>query len=212
MSGTHPSENNPRDPGQHQGPPDAPDFVPGGEAAPGEPADQSGPGRRQGDPDTSAGYSDNRQGDPNAATHAGTTPQGDPNLPPGYPPAGAVPPPSAGFMPPGQEAPKGRSLGRRLISVVVAVIVALAVGFLVRSGIFDTKMAAGDCLQQTGADSVKVVGCDSADAQYTILGVKENLSKVAAQAGACNDWPDTTSIYWEGRNTASGTIYCLQKR
>ena len=189
--------------GQPQGEPNV-----AGSYAQGDPnaaAGYPGAGYPQGDPNQPQGFP---QGDPNQPQGF---PQGDPNQPQGFPPAGGVPPAGGAFVPPGQEQPKKGGVGKRLISAVVAIVVALGVGFAVRSGIFDSKMAVGDCLQQTGEDSVKVVGCDSSDAQYKILGVKEKMSKVAAQAGACNDWPDTTSIYWEGRNTSSGTIYCLQK-
>ena len=65
-------------------------------------------------------------------------------------------------------------------------------------------MKAGDCVQREGEDSVKVVTCDTPEAQYTVLGVVEKQSRYSGQAGACNAYPDTTTVYWEGRNNSTG--------
>ena len=58
---------------------------------------------------------------------------------------------------------------------------------------------------------VKVVACDSADAQYSVLGIVEKQSQISARMGACKAFPETTSVYWQGRDTKSGTVYCLKK-
>ncbi len=137
---------------------------------------------------------------------------GPPLGPDGQPlPPGAYPPPG-GFQPQVAEQPKkGFQLKKFLTSIGIAIVV-IVLGIMWRTGVFDSpSMKVGDCVQQTGSDSVKVVDCGSADAQYKVLGIKEKQSQSAGRLGACNDWPDTTSIYWEGRNTASGTVYCLQQ-
>lgn len=140
---------------------------------------------------------------------AGFTPAAQPQAPDapgaGYPPAG-------GFAPqPPPPAKKAGVLKRLLITVGIA-IVAIVVGILVRNGVFDSpSMKVGDCVQQVGEDKLKVVACDSADAQYSVLGIIDKQSRISAQMGACKEFPETTSIYWEGRNANSGTVYCLKK-
>ena len=163
-------------------------------------------------------------------------PENDSNASPGgdHPPAGGNPPPQAApqFGPPGQPqqppaagyppaagafvpqppAPKKSGVAKRILFSVVGAIVAIVVGILVRNGIFDSpSMKAGDCVQQTGEDSVKIVACDSADAQYSVLGIVEKQSQISARMGACKAFPETTSVYWQGRDTKSGTVYCLKK-
>lgn len=115
-------------------------------------------------------------------------------------------------MPPAVEQPKqGGTLKRILTSVGIALVV-IVVSVLWRSGVFDSPaMKVGDCVQKSGEDSVKVVTCGTADAQYSVLGIVEKQSRYSSQAGACSAWPDTTTVYWEGRNTSSGTVYCLKQ-
>ncbi|MFT3860968.1 hypothetical protein [Micropruina sp.] len=150
-----------------------------------------------------SGYSASPQQGAPAAAQFG--PDGQP-LPPGaYPPAGSFQPPVA------EPAKQGGKLKRILTSVGIA-LVAVVVGIVWRSGVFDSpSMKVGDCVQQTGSDSVKVVDCGSADAQFKILGIQEKVSQASARMGACADWADTTSVYWQGRNSSSGIAYCLQK-
>jgi len=127
------------------------------------------------------------------------------------PPGGYVAPPG-GFTPAAPEQPKKPGVGKRILFGIIAAIVALGVSFAIRSGIFDSpKMKAGDCVQREGEDSVKVVTCGAPEAQYSVLGIVEKQSRYSGQAGACNPYPDTTTIYWEGRNNNSGTVYCLKK-
>ena len=115
-------------------------------------------------------------------------------------------------MPVPPEPAKKNSVGKRILFGIIAVVVAIAVSIAIRSGIFDSpKMKAGDCVQREGEDSVKVVTCGTPDAQYTVLGVVEKQSRYSGQAGACNPYPDTSTIYWEGPNNNTGTIYCLKK-
>jgi len=186
MSANQPPEGGPQGPGTPQGP-----GIPQGPGTPqGIP---QGPPPGQGQP---AGY-------PGGAPQLG--PDGQPVYPGAYPPPG-------GFQPPVAEPPKkAGTLKRILTSVGIAVLVILG-GILWRSGVFDTpSLKVGACVQQTSSDSVKTVDCGSAEAQYKVLGIKEKQSQASGRLGACNDWPDTTSVYWEGRNNSSGTVYCLQK-
>ena len=139
-------------------------------------------------------------------------PQFAPAGQPQQPPAAGYPPAAGAFVPQPPPAPKKSGVAKRILFSVVGAIVAIVVGILVRNGIFDSpSMKAGDCVQQTGEDSVKVVACDSADAQYSVLGIVEKQSQISARMGACKAFPETTSVYWQGRDTKSGTVYCLKK-
>ena len=223
MSANQPPENvnNPQQiPGSGpQNPQSASEGQPGhpGDAAPqvgqpGQPA-QLGYGGPQVGPDgqpAQFGYGGPQVGPDGQPVQPGYA--GPPLGPDGQPlPPGAYPPPG-GFQPQVAEQPKkGFQLKKFLTSIGIAIVV-IVLGIMWRTGVFDSpSMKVGDCVQQTGSDSVKVVDCGSADAQYKVLGIKEKQSQSAGRLGACNDWPDTTSIYWEGRNTASGTVYCLQQ-
>lgn len=133
-------------------------------------------------------------------------PDGQPLPPGGYPPA------AGGFMPVPPEQAKKNSVGKRILFGIIAAVVAIGVSIAIRSFIFDSpKMKAGDCVQREGEDSVKVVTCGTPEAQYSVLGVVEKQSRYSGQAGACNAYPDTTTVYWEGRNNSTGTVYCLKK-
>lgn len=134
-------------------------------------------------------------------------PAGQPQQPPaaGYPPAGGA------FIPQPPPASKKGGMARRLLFAIGGAIVAIVIGILVRSGVFDSPaMKVGDCVQQISEDSVKVVACDSQDAQFSVLGIVEKQGQVTAQL-ACQAYAETTNIYWEGRNKNTGTVYCLKK-
>ena len=152
------------------------------------------------------------------------TPAGTPQAPP--PTAGPIGPafgadrpqaqpesyPPSAFAAPPPLAPKKTSVRRRWLIIMAAVVVAIVVGILVRSGVFDSPaMKVGDCVTQVEDDNVKVVACGSADAQYTVLGIVEKQSQISARMGACKEFPETTSVYWQGRNNGNGTAYCLKK-
>ena len=205
MSANQPPENNPQQSGNPQnGPGQAPE-----QGFPQQqPAGQYGANPGSPTPDAAAQY-----GAPGApqygAPQYGTPqygPDGQPLQPGAYPPAGGFQPQVA------QPAKKGGRWGRILLTVGIAIVVAV-ISALWRNGVFDSPtMKAGDCVQQTGSDSVKVVDCSSADAQYTVLGIQEKTTQASARLGACSQWPDTDSVYWEGRQTGTGTTYCLQKK
>lgn len=143
---------------------------------------------------------------------AGFASSGQPQAPDGPPGAAGYPPAGGGFAPQPPAPKKKAGVAKRLLITLVAAVVAIVVGILVRSGMFDSPaMKVGDCVQEAGEDKVKVVACDSADAQYSVLGIVEKQSQISARMGACKEFPETTSVYWEGRNTSTGTVYCLKK-
>jgi hypothetical protein len=69
----------------------------------------------------------------------------------------------------------------------------------------------GDCLEQTGDDSLTVVACDAPTAEFTVLGKLEGTTSIQAGLFACSDFPATTTSYWEGKEGVGelGTVLCL---
>lgn len=132
-------------------------------------------------------------------------PDGQPMPPGGYPPAGGA------WVAPSAPQKKKASKLARILSAVAAAALVITFSLLWRSGIFDTSMKVGDCVRQVGEDNIEVVACDSGQAQYKILGIKERQSQMGAQLGACQDWPDATTSYWTGRRTGNGTLYCMAR-
>jgi len=184
--------------GRPQGVP--PQFGPDGKPLHG-PSQQYGP---DGQPLHGPAQQYGPEGQPLPPTAPQYGPDGQP-LPPayGYPPAG-------GFVPPGAEAPKKQQSLLVRIAIGIGVSLLIAFGFYFFRTTFGA-MKVGDCVQQTGEDSVKVVPCASAEARYEILGIVQNQGKLSGQLGVCRTWPETTSVYWEGRTTSSGTVYCMKK-
>ncbi|BEL09838.1 hypothetical protein Q0Z83_080290 [Actinoplanes sichuanensis] len=140
---------------------------------------------------------------PNAGAPGFPPPAGAPGFPP---PAGApgFPPPNAGapgFPPPpfpGTEGKKKSKLGRKILGIVGAIIVAVIFIFI-KVGIRDvltedpTKDAkAGSCLgvsqevkETTTQVDAEIVDCSSADAKYTVLGRVEGIKD--ENSPACDD-------------------------
>jgi hypothetical protein len=99
------------------------------------------------------------------------------------------------------------------------IIILLVVGGLLFGGIwYATRSAAtnakvGDCLHQTGPDELKIVKCDSTDADYTVLGKvggKDQIEATVAISSVCDQWPDSDSRYWQGEQGKKGDVLCLK--
>lgn len=198
-----PQAQNPQ-PGSPAGQPgDAPQFNPGPPADqggfPGQPQAPQGAGQPQGAPGQQPQGSD---GQPPAGWGQPGQPQGPGGQQPGgYPPAG-------GFQPT-EEPKKAGGWRNRLISLGFALVVLVGV-ILWRAGVFDSPvMKVGDCAQREGSDSVKVVACGTPEAEYQVLGIVEDQPRSGGEA-ACAPWPDSTTIYWEGRRSSNGTVYCMK--
>ena len=54
---------------------------------------------------------------------------------------------------------------------------------------------------------------DSADADFTVLGKvggKEQIESTISVTTVCDQWPDTTSTYWQGEQGKKGDVLCLK--
>ena len=73
----------------------------------------------------------------------------------------------------------------------------------------------GDCLHQEGADTLKIVKCDSADANFTVLGKiggKDQSEATSPFTSVCDQWKDTTNTYWQGKKGEKGDVLCLKQK
>jgi len=139
----------------------------------------------------------------------GTPPPGEQQG--GFPPQPAQ---AGGFPPPGPAPqPVRRGGGKsRLIRILILVVV---LGGLVAAGIYFNRDAAtnakvGDCVHQEGTDSIKVVKCDDAGADFKVVGRVEDKRQSETES-ACSQYPDYESAYWEGKSGKEGLVLCLAR-
>jgi hypothetical protein len=100
---------------------------------------------------------------------------------------------------------------RRIITIVVALVV---LGGIAAVGAYLNRDAAnkanvGDCVTQEGANDLKVVECTDASADFKVVGRVEDKTQSEASLGACDDYPETESAYWEGKPGEKGLVLCL---
>jgi hypothetical protein len=138
---------------------------------------------------------------------------------PGGPPQGFAPPGmpfSAGPRIPARQATgsdgKARYGRRRKITLIVGLIVA---ALMIGGGIWAAQSApgaakAGDCIKQTGSDSVEIVKCGTADAKYQVVGRVDDKTETEATFNACSAYPSADSSYWEGKPGKKGFVLCLK--
>ncbi|MEU7867517.1 hypothetical protein [Dactylosporangium sp. NPDC049140] len=125
--------------------------------------------------------------------------------------------PFEGQPAPGQPAPPVRSGKRRQITILLSLVVLL--GVLLGLAWFFNRDAAtnanvGDCLHNPGDDKLKIVKCDSADADYSVLGKisgKDQSEATSPFTSVCDQWPDSTNTFWQGEAGKKGDVLCLKK-
>ena len=121
-------------------------------------------------------------------------------------------PPTPPAQPADPDGPPPRPKRRRIAAWIVALLVLAALGaagwYIGHSA--PAAAAVGDCVQQTGADSLTIVGCDNPAAQFKVAGRLENRTMVDAGLFACSAFPTATSSYWEGKQGETGIVLCLE--
>jgi hypothetical protein len=174
--------------------------------------------------------------DEQPASQGGAVPQaaagGAPPAPTPIPPAGAgipapTPIPPGGPEAPGPFAPPAAPVKKKRTGLIVGIIIAVLVvcggvigggAALVNKGKTATINAkAGDCLSGddvtgTSAQKVqtKIVGCDTADAKYKVLGVVADKDQAALNdQSLCEPFTGAEKILWEGVAGEKGKILCL---
>jgi hypothetical protein len=97
----------------------------------------------------------------------------------------------------------------RLVGSLVVLLVLAGVGwYLNRDAGENAKV--GDCLHQSGTNEVKIVKCDAADADFSVIGKVENKKESEATETACAAFPETAASYWWGKAGKDGDVLCLK--
>jgi hypothetical protein len=118
-------------------------------------------------------------------------------------PQGA-PPPAPAARP-----SRGRKIGGILVAVLILAAIAAFSWFMGRDDA--TKAKVGDCLKQTGDNSVQVVECSDSEATLKVVGRVEDKTQIEAQLSACDAFEGAESTYWEGKQGEKGLVLCLAK-
>jgi hypothetical protein len=98
----------------------------------------------------------------------------------------------------------------KVIRVVVLLVI---LGGLLTAAYFANRDSAtnaevGQCVERTGDDSLSIVECGDAAAQYKVVGRKEGLEQYG-NVNVCDDVKDATDRYWEGEQGGEGFFLCL---
>jgi hypothetical protein len=98
---------------------------------------------------------------------------------------------------------------------VVVVLVVIGVGWFLSANSAGSA-AVGECLKDTGGDSMEKVDCGTPEAAYRVVARIEDKKSSEAEA-ACAEFESATSIYWEGKKgrfqnaaDAKGAVLCLE--
>jgi hypothetical protein len=112
------------------------------------------------------------------------------------------------------EAPVSAGRSKILRYALLAVVAIAVIGggwYFNRDAALNAK--AGDCVHQSGANDLKIVKCDAADADFKVVGkVDDKPESVAmgADSTVCEAFAETTNVYWEGKKGKNGDVLCLQ--
>lgn len=92
--------------------------------------------------------------------------------------------------------------GRPLLLLAAGAALALSV-----TACSSSRAEVGECVAQTGEDEVSKVDCASPEAQYKVVGIEEEGTYLPAFA--CNDFPETVTVYSEVGGGGDGFTLCL---
>ena len=76
----------------------------------------------------------------------------------------------------------------------------------------------GQCMHKSSSTEVEVVDCADKQADFTVVGRKENVTEISAEIGACNSFDDVdSSVFVTRRNRwgitdDKGVVLCLAKK
>ena len=95
--------------------------------------------------------------------------------------------------------------------IVVAVILAIlgVVLYLARNNAANAEV--GDCMKQTGPNSLEQVKCDDSQAKFKVVGRVEGKRQSEATISACDAYKSqgAEQVYWEGKSGGTGFVLCL---
>jgi hypothetical protein len=111
--------------------------------------------------------------------------------------------------------------GSRRRQVVTLVVLLLLTGGLIGGAWYFTRDQAenakvGDCVAQTGSDSIEIVDCAGAKASFKVVGRVDGKTRAEAGYGlsdVCDASKDqgAEQMYWQGEQGKKGFVLCLAK-
>ncbi|GIF67209.1 hypothetical protein Ais01nite_52440 [Asanoa ishikariensis] len=105
---------------------------------------------------------------------------------------------------------------RKIAGAVIGLVLVLVVGYVWKVVTGDPEVAsAGDCLIGQTAEDMKIVGCDDATAEWTVVGKVDSIRQKDFMAAGendptCDPWKTTTVSYWTGEKNGTGHVLCLE--
>jgi len=116
------------------------------------------------------------------------------------------------------ERPIGMAKGKRRQLIILGVFLFLVAGcfagafYFTQSNPDNAKV--GDCMKSTGENSLTIVKCDDAAAQYRVVGRVDGKSETEATIDACDPYvgQGAVQVYWQGKEGQSGLVLCLAKK
>ena len=135
----------------------------------------------------------------------------EPAQPPTPPPFAPQPAPGQPVVPGKVRNPQRRQRIVGLVTIVVILAILGGVLWATRHNASTAKV--GDCMKQTGANSLEVVKCDDPKASFKVVGKVEDKTQTEATFSACDPFEaqKPESVYWEGKSGKTGYVLCLAK-
>ena len=110
---------------------------------------------------------------------------------------------------------KSRGWLKFALRIVIVPVVLLVGGLVWSLATGDPELAKqGDCLLGQNADDMKIVGCDDATAEWTVVGkidnVREETFNASEEDTSCTGYPTATASFWSGTKGGNGDVLCLE--
>jgi hypothetical protein len=113
---------------------------------------------------------------------------------------------------PGRVAPRNAKRRQVIVLVVLLVVTGGLLGGIwlaTRSQPVNAKV--GDCVHQTGSDSIAIVNCTDGTADFKVVGRVED--KTRSEAGylstVCDQYQGAERMFWQGAQDKKGYVLCL---
>jgi hypothetical protein len=114
---------------------------------------------------------------------------------------------------PGASAPKKRGKKWAEWAVLLGGIAIAVVALIYLTHNEPARAKVGDCVEQTGDDTVEVISCDDPDADFRVVARVEDQPQNAVTFNACGPHQDkgVVSAFWQGDPKGTGYVLCLGK-
>jgi hypothetical protein len=117
--------------------------------------------------------------------------------------------PEAAQPPAAPRKPKRRQ--KIVLTVFLIVVAALLALVWVATRDNGENAQVGNCVTESGSNSVKIVDCGAGNATLKVVARVEGKTQTEAQVSACTAYPDAGQVFWEGKEGQTGVVLCLAK-